>query len=52
MLPPARHPQNLCVRGTTEAIGQVRIADVPRQHHAADAQGDKREGSIVPLRLA
>jgi hypothetical protein len=51
VLSPARGPHHLCVRRATEGIGQVGIADVPRQHHAADAQGDECERPIVPLGL-
>ena len=39
------------MRGATEAIGQVRIADVSGQHHAADAQGDERRRTLARLRL-
>jgi hypothetical protein len=35
------------MRGATEVVGQIRIADVPRQHHAAHAQGNERERTIV-----
>ena len=48
---PARDPQHLAVRGATEVVGQIRIAYVPRQHHAADAQGDEGECSIAHPRL-
>src|SRR5215510_11498793 len=44
---PASGPQHLGVRAATEVVGQSRIADVPRQDHAADAQGDEREGTFV-----
>ena len=50
-LVPPRGPQHLGVRGATDVVGEVRISDVPRQHHAADAQGDKRERTLARLRL-
>src|SRR6476646_4815354 len=49
---PPRGSQHLGVRSATEAVGQARIADVPRQHHAAYAQGDERERTIARPRLS
>src|SRR5262249_46730340 len=39
---PSRSRQHLGVRGATKVVGQIGTADVPRQHHAADAEGDQR----------
>src|SRR5262245_19444382 len=38
------------MRTAAELIGQLGIADVPRQHHAADAQGNERERTLVRSR--
>src|SRR5499427_2356644 len=44
---PARGPPHLGMRSAAEVVGQVRIADVPRQHHAADTKGDERERTLA-----
>src|SRR5262245_1624966 len=44
---PARSPQRLGVRGAAEVFSQIRIADIPRQHHSADAQGSEHERARV-----
>jgi len=35
------------MRRAAEVVGQVRIADVPRQHHAANAQGYERKRTLA-----
>src|SRR5215468_10370982 len=48
---PARGPQHFGARAAAEVVGQVWIADIARQHHAADAQRDQRERALARLRL-
>jgi hypothetical protein len=45
--PQPRGPEHLGARGAPEAVGKGRIADVPRQDHAADALGDECERTVT-----